>query len=212
MFLTLYVDAVPWFVQSSFDVQFQPGSLARLATSFSRDAAVDGVDFAFITFQNSFQSLWNVWVMTRRLLMRTGLHDENVNPGWYDDTEYAFIMEHRIQPPAIIKTYTDVVAQHSFVQKSGYQSGSSHASTRLAGQLMRSMKANPHYISAKWGCDRNLTKEWYDFAWGDCKFMTPFNVTGAPVWRWRGNSTSLDPVQREYIYEGTGKGSYTGLV
>ncbi|MEW5309873.1 MAG: hypothetical protein WDW38_001721 [Sanguina aurantia] len=147
MFLTLYVDAVPWFVQSSFDVQFQPGSLARLATSFSRDATVDGVDFAFITFQNSFQSLWNVWVMTRRLLMRTGLHDENVNPG-----------------------------------------------------------------CAKWGCDRNLTKEWYDFAWGDCKFMTPFNVTGAPVWRWRGNSTSLDPVQREYIYEGTGKGSYTGLV
>ncbi|MEW5305745.1 MAG: hypothetical protein WDW36_008264 [Sanguina aurantia] len=190
--LSAYADSAPWTLITAYDVQFMPGSLATLARRFWADAD-KGLDFAHISWTSAEVEKWgqwNAWAITRRLVVRAGLFDENIAPAFFEGTTSTSTASTASSPPpANSTTYDDVWALHGNKAKgqASYTSGTTKiAESLLQTRMARGREMNPDYLARKWGCKKPRRKGdgWKEVDYATCQYKVPFDVTGREVWEW----------------------------
>eukprot|EP00798_Chlamydomonas_sp_ICE-L_P030584 gene30584-35601_t len=79
----------PWVFIVSMDIEFAPGSLQRLAHHAWEDWDKNQLDQAFIEYCNDGMSGgYSAFVMSRSIISKLGMFDENIFPAYYEDSEY----------------------------------------------------------------------------------------------------------------------------
>lgn len=179
----------PWYMISAYDVQFTSGALRNFYTSFIEDANASKADIGQIGYVNMYDGGWNVFALTRALVERAGLFDENIFPAYYEDDEYRIRLA-TLKPPGIIKVYSSAKAVHGAASNAGYISGiSSISDAGYLERLLRGRKASECYLRAKWNVSSVHTP--------GSPYMHPFNNKSAPASYW-----VLQPVHRRYVLTG----------
>eukprot|EP00798_Chlamydomonas_sp_ICE-L_P006849 gene6849-30827_t len=117
------VPDAPWVFIVSLDIEFAPGSLQRLAHHAWEDWDKKQLDQAFIEYCNAdLSGGYSAFVMSRSMISKLGLFDENIYPAYYEDTEYALRVKKYKESTSLslhIQFYGDVVALHGLPTEQG---------------------------------------------------------------------------------------------
>eukprot|EP00798_Chlamydomonas_sp_ICE-L_P019047 gene19047-25647_t len=121
--IMMEVPDAPWVFIVSLDIEFAPGSLQRLAHHAWEDWDKNQLDQAFIEYCNQeLSGGYSAFVMSRTMISKLGLFDENIYPAYYEDTEYALRARKYEETTSLSihkQFYGDVVALHSLPTDQG---------------------------------------------------------------------------------------------
>eukprot|EP00798_Chlamydomonas_sp_ICE-L_P015805 gene15805-21927_t len=121
--IMMEVSDAPWVFIVSLDIEFAPGSLQRLAHRAWEDWDKNLLDQAVIEYCNDGMSGgYSAFVMSRSIISKLGLFDENIFPAYYEDTEYEIRMRKYEESTGLYihrYLYGDVVALHGLPTEEG---------------------------------------------------------------------------------------------
>jgi hypothetical protein len=152
----------PWWLITSNDMQFQPGCLSRLVDDMDRAAGTPHLARIVIGHDRKWGHHFGAFALNAECVDTVGWFDENIQPIYYEDTDYIARME-RAKKYGF--TLTDIDSESTHVGEQSWKTDSHNA----VGNK-RSWDLNRDYFDSKWAATGGVPLS--------AQFDTPFGDDG----------------------------------
>lgn len=143
-----------WLI-SGDDCYFEPSTLKHIAKFMNAPSSLEYVFCGLkIKNRNNVPAGFNTFVVTKLLLQKVGLFDENIYPAYYEDSD----LWHRIQLTKQKVTNIDDAYIHSGDDKCSGSCTLNSVHPIYRAKMDQCYKRNEIYYKQKWNIDRTLFK------------------------------------------------------